>query len=475
MITINNKQYNNLQEQVLQNQNDIAAIISGNVVLGELGIKVVGQGEDTTALPNPDNYTGDYGDAYLIGTETPYDYYIFTRPFQGQTTPQWFNLGKFPLAGPKGDKGAVGVTPSITIGSVLTGDEAAVTISGTPEAPILNLTLPRGLPGEPGANGTSCTHYWQGTTLYVTSASGTSSANLKGEPGTPSVPVRIVGEVLSVDGLPTPTEATRTEAYIVHQDNSKHLYAVVGDIYLYWVDCGELAGGGSAILVNGQEVTQWNADTKVDVVVDQNIVYGMDSNGLSTTYKVDDLNYPDTFDEGNIVRRTDSFGDIRVSASPATSYSAVSSSHFINTLYGTYISYLMNKIYPVGSIYTSLSDTDPSNLFGVGIWQPISGKFLVGYDENDSTFSMAGMTGGSKDATLPEHRHLFKGFEQDLEGWESNSLFRYDSNTSYRNPAFMFGSYGTNSGYIALQYEGENPTNKNLPPYMIVYMWRRIG
>jgi hypothetical protein len=35
--------------------------------------------------------------------------------------------------------------------------------------------------GEPGQPGISCTHHWDGTTLYVTSASGTSSANLKGD------------------------------------------------------------------------------------------------------------------------------------------------------------------------------------------------------------------------------------------------------------------------------------------------------
>lgn len=40
-----------------------------------------------------------------------------------------------------------------------------------------------GADGKDGANGVSCTHRWSGTTLYVTSASGTSSANLKGETG----------------------------------------------------------------------------------------------------------------------------------------------------------------------------------------------------------------------------------------------------------------------------------------------------
>ncbi len=40
-----------------------------------------------------------------------------------------------------------------------------------------------GAQGAKGADGTSATHRWSGTTLYVTSASGTSSANLKGDTG----------------------------------------------------------------------------------------------------------------------------------------------------------------------------------------------------------------------------------------------------------------------------------------------------
>lgn len=40
-----------------------------------------------------------------------------------------------------------------------------------------------GSPGEPGKDGVSCTHRWNGTELIITSASGTSSADLKGEKG----------------------------------------------------------------------------------------------------------------------------------------------------------------------------------------------------------------------------------------------------------------------------------------------------
>ena len=42
-----------------------------------------------------------------------------------------------------------------------------------------------GAQGQKGADGTPATHRWSGTTLYITSASGTSSANLKGDKGEP--------------------------------------------------------------------------------------------------------------------------------------------------------------------------------------------------------------------------------------------------------------------------------------------------
>lgn len=42
--------------------------------------------------------------------------------------------------------------------------------------------------GDAGKDGTSCTHRWSGTTLYITSASGTSSANLKGDKGETGAP-----------------------------------------------------------------------------------------------------------------------------------------------------------------------------------------------------------------------------------------------------------------------------------------------
>jgi hypothetical protein len=91
MIQINNKEYRNLQEQVLQNQHDIADIKNTN----EIGIKVLGRVDTPEELPDPAVYTGNYGDAYMVGTQPPYNLYIFTRPFADAEYPHWFNAGPF--------------------------------------------------------------------------------------------------------------------------------------------------------------------------------------------------------------------------------------------------------------------------------------------------------------------------------------------------------------------------------------------
>lgn len=67
-----------------------------------LGIKVIGH---IDALPIPEG-TYEYGDAYMVGTEPPYDMYIYTRPDGAvHTEGYWFPIGKFPMPGPQGPKG----------------------------------------------------------------------------------------------------------------------------------------------------------------------------------------------------------------------------------------------------------------------------------------------------------------------------------------------------------------------------------
>lgn len=70
---------------------------------------------------------------------------------------------------------------------------------------------------------------------------------------------------------------------------------------------------------------------------------------------------------------------------------------------------LLDRTYPVGSIYMSANNVNPGTVFG-GTWQQIQGKFLLGASSGHA----AGSTGGSETVTLsasqlPAHTHSVSG------------------------------------------------------------------
>ena len=87
---------------------DIQYMLEEEGVLNEFGIKVVGEITSSNQLPDPATYTGDYGDAYAVGTDVPYTLYIYTRANGAHPNAYWFSIGKFPLPGPTGPAGPQG-------------------------------------------------------------------------------------------------------------------------------------------------------------------------------------------------------------------------------------------------------------------------------------------------------------------------------------------------------------------------------
>lgn len=67
---------------------------------------------------------------------------------------------------------------------------------------------------------------------------------------------------------------------------------------------------------------------------------------------------------------------------------------------------LLEKVYPVNSIYVSFDSTDPKDLFGFGTWERFGkGRMLMGVDTSNTNFNTVKKTGGSENVTL-EARHL---------------------------------------------------------------------
>lgn len=115
------------------------------------------------------------------------------------------------------------------------------------------------------------------------------------------------------------------------------------------------------------------------------------------------------------------------------------------------------QLYPIGSIYISTDSTSPSSLFG-GIWEQIKDVFLLAAGD---TYT-GGSTGGSADAVVVEHEHKFATFVASEVGGA------YSSPATANNYSEIRQSADTNT-------TGVSGAGKNMPPYLVVYMWKRIA
>lgn len=175
------------------------------------------------------------------------------------------------------------------------------------------------------------------------------------------------------------------------------------------------------------------------------------------------------------------------------------------------MSWIMNAIYPVGSIYTTASDdgVPPGLILAYGTWERFgAGRVLVGRDTNDSDFNAAGKTGGTKRVSLtaaemPEHTHLVTppatttstaGSHTHANG-EFNRLLKVatGAGTVTGSLDYSAGEPDVSSGGNAeMQAAGaHNHTvniapfqsgaagagsgHSNVQPYIVVNMWRRTA
>ena len=123
---------------------------------------------------------------------------------------------------------------------------------------------------------------------------------------------------------------------------------------------------------------------------------------------------------------------------------------------------LFDRIYPVNTIYISISSTNPSTMFG-GTWVSWgSGKFLVGVNTSSSYFNTVEKVGGSTDAVVINHAHT--------------TTVKYATDGATGGTAARCVGSGTNksTNIASTSFTGENGAGKNLPPYITCYMWRRI-
>lgn len=127
---------------------------------------------------------------------------------------------------------------------------------------------------------------------------------------------------------------------------------------------------------------------------------------------------------------------------------------------------VFEAIYPVGSIYMSLNATSPQVLFS-GKWERLDDRFLIGA----GTSYTVGTTGGEESHTLtveemPQHKHS-------VTSGSMNKAVQVNDNASSKiYPAY---SEINTSNDAWVQYTGGSAAHNNMPPYLAVYMWKRVS
>lgn len=155
----------------------------------------------------------------------------------------------------------------------------------------------------------------------------------------------------------------------------------------------------------------------------------------------------------------------------------------------------LKSIYPVGSIYLSVNNVNPSTLFG-GTWERFAnGRVLVGVDENDGYFNAPQKTGGHKE--LQSHNHTFSGSVGSAsligkfgEVYSGTNIYKegiVSNKTDGINRAYSSAGAGGNTwstweidashshtlnGTIG---SAGNGNAGNLQPYITCYIWLRTG
>ena len=147
----------------------------------------------------------------------------------------------------------------------------------------------------------------------------------------------------------------------------------------------------------------------------------------------------------------------------------------------------LDKIYPVGSIYMSMDETNPTDLFG-GTWERIEDKFLLA---SGTTYG-ANTTGGSADAVLVSHNHTGTTGKMNQNAEHSHALgYDYAASTGAGTGMHIVKFSGYNTAYyrargtestntdhthnFTTSTQGESGVGKNMPPYMTVYVWKRVA
>ena len=141
----------------------------------------------------------------------------------------------------------------------------------------------------------------------------------------------------------------------------------------------------------------------------------------------------------------------------------------------------LNLVYPIGAVYLSLNSTNPGTLFG-GTWEQLQDRFLLGAGSSYSAGSTGGaathnhnISAGKAWATIGNYSETIcfgAGMgSQKWKDWTASIPYYWTHNADAK---LTSDQSRYESGTWTNVY-GETDAYNNMPPYLTVYMWKRVS
>lgn len=231
----------------------------------------------------------------------------------------------------------------------------------------------------------------------------------------------------------------------------------------------QVSESGTRVKVNGQLVAEWSPDVlSSDVATNRENIEQIRLAQSSDSLAIVALQSDNITNKNNIMELQGDVSELNQESARAlkTPISAPNTIELVgvdSTNSQVMISIL--DLFPIGTIIQSTENVSPASYIG-GTWEQLKDRFLLGAGDTYSN----GTTGGEAThkltvSEMPSHDHTIHSQNTPTTShpYGGNILNYYGYSTTYQDLQYAMGSTGGNQAH------------NNMPPYLVVYMWKRVG